>query len=325
MSFNRPSLDLAATFSHENAGEGRLTGSVLLSQACECGSLPALFVRPWILFVVLLVAASPAIAQEPPSSIGDRVGFDQRLGEQVPLGVAFRDEAGRSVTLGQYFGKRPVILTLAYYNCPLLCTQVLNGLARGVKPLSISIGKDFDVVTVSIDPTERPELASAKKEAYLGRYDRPGPESAAGWHFLTGDAPAIEALAKSVGFRYWYNPRTKLYAHAAGIVILSPTGRISRYFYGFDYAPKDVQFSLKEASTEKVGLPISRILLLCYDYDSATGKYTLSILRVLRLAGVATAVVVASFMAIMLWRERRGPNSEAADAGPAGMTDFSTL
>jgi protein SCO1/2 len=279
----------------------------------------------WVgFFALLFISASPAFAQETPGSIGERVGFDQRLGEQVPLGAAFRDEAGRSVTLGQYFGKRPVILTLAYYNCPLLCTQVLNSVARGLKPLSIGIGKDFDVVTVSIDPTEQPALASAKKTAYLGRYDRPGPESAAGWHFLTGDAPAIEALAKSVGFRYSYNPRTKLYAHAAGIVILSPSGRISRYFYGLDYPPKDIQHSLKEASSEKVGLPISRVLLLCYDYDAATGKYTLSILRVLRLAAIATALGVATFMAIMFWRERRESTSEGARATPAGTTDLST-
>jgi protein SCO1/2 len=278
----------------------------------------------WLFAIVLFISASPAFAQETPGSIGERVGFDQRLGEQIPLGARFRDEAGRSVALGEYFGKRPVILTLAYYNCPLLCTQVLNGVARGLKPLSISIGKDFDVVTLSIDPTEEPSLAAAKKAAYLGRYDRPGPESEAGWHFLTGETPAIEALAKSVGFRYTYNPRTKLYAHAAGMVILSPSGRISRYFYGFDYSPKEIQFALKEAATEKVGLPISRVLLLCYDYDAATGKYTLSILRVLRLAAIATALGVATFMAIMFWRERRESISEGVRATPPGTTDLST-
>jgi protein SCO1/2 len=277
-----------------------------------------------VLVGTILLAGSPASAQETPGSIGQRVGFDQRLGEQIPLGARFRDEAGRDVALGEYLGKRPVILTLAYYNCPLLCTQVLNGVTRCLKPLSIGIGKDFDIVTVSIDPTERPALAAAKKSAYLGRYDRPGPEPAAGWHFLTGETPAIEALARSVGFRYSYNPRTKLYAHAAGMVVLSPTGRISRYFYGLDYSPKDVQFALKEASSEKVGLPISRVLLLCYDYDAATGKYTLSILRVLRLAAIATALGVASFMAFMFWRERRDSSTRTVNNAATGTTDFST-
>jgi protein SCO1/2 len=252
-----------------------------------------------------LVLSSVARAQDTPGSIADRVAFDQKLGGQVPLAATFRDESGKTVTLGDYFGKRPVILTLVYYNCPLLCTQVLNALTRSLRPLSIGIGKDFDIVTVSIDPTEDASLASAKKGAYLGRYNRPGPDAEAGWHFLTGDQKSIEALADSVGFRYSYNPRTKLYAHAAGIVILSPTGKITRYFYGIDYPVKDVQYTLKEASQEHVGPPISRVLLLCYDYDAATGKYTLSIVRLLRVAGIATAIGLAAFLSIMFLRDRR--------------------
>jgi len=280
--------------------------------------------RLLILLVGLLVVVPASIAQETPGSITDRVAFDQKLGNQVPLDAVFRDESGRTVRLGKYFEKKPVILNLVYYNCPLLCTQVLNSLTRSLRPLSMSIGKDFDVVTVSIDPTEDAILASQKKEAYLRRYDRPGPESEAGWHFLTGDTPAIEALAKSVGFKYSFNPRTKLYAHAAGIVILSPTGVISRYFYGLDYPAKDVQFVLKEAAGGKVGSPISRVLLLCYDFDSATGKYTLSILRVLRFAGISTALAVATFMAIMFRRDRRGALSESLGNAGSGTADLST-
>ena len=184
----------------------------------------------------------------------------------------------------------------------MLCNQVLNALTRSLKPLSLTAGTDFDVVAVSIDPDETPELAAQKKAAYLERYDRPG--SASGWHFLTGPAPSIESLTRTIGFRYTYNPATKLYSHAAGIVVVTPDGRISRYFYGIDYAAKELQQVLKRAADGQVGSPIGRLLLLCYDYDSATGKYTLSILRLLRVLGTATVVSLGGLVWFLFHRER---------------------
>ncbi len=195
-----------------------------------------------------------------------------------------------------------MILVPVYYQCPMLCNQVLNGLTRTLKPLSIDAGKDFDVVAFSIDPTERPELASKKKAGYLERYERPGTE--AGWHFLTGDVASIEALTRAIGFRYTYNPETKLYAHAAGLVVVTPDGRTARYFYGIDHSPRDLQYELERAAEGRVGSPIARLLLLCYDYDAASGKYTLSILRLSRILGSATALALGTFLFVMFRRER---------------------
>jgi protein SCO1 len=242
-----------------------------------------------------------AHAQATIGTMTSQVGFDQKLGARVPLDLHFRDELGRDMRLGDYFGRRPVILVLMYYRCPLLCSQVLNGLTRSLKPLAVTAGSDFDLVAVSISPEETPDLANQKKAAYLDRYDRPGAEH--GWHFLVGDQEPIAALARTVGFRFQYNPHTKLYAHAAGIVILTPDGRIARYFYGIDYPPKDLQNELKRAAAGRIGPPIGRLLLLCYDYDAATGKYTLSILRLTRILGTATALALATFLAVMFRRE----------------------
>ena len=224
----------------------------------------------------------------------DAVGFDQKLGVRLPLDLRFRDDSGRDLSLGELFGRRPVILAPVYYRCPMLCNQVLNGLTRSLKPLSLDAGKDFDVLAFSIDPAETPELAAKKKAGYLERYDRPGTDS--GWHFLTGDAPSIEALTRAIGFRYTYNPETKLYAHAAGIVVVTPDGRAARYFYGIDYPARELQYELERARQGRVGSPIARLLLLCYDYDAATGKYTLSILRLTRILGTATAVALGQLL-----------------------------
>ncbi|MBX6311347.1 MAG: SCO family protein [Isosphaeraceae bacterium] len=263
---------------------------------------------------ILSMTAVTASAQSS-GTLLQSVGFDQKLGAPVPLDLMFRDESGRVIRLGDYFGKRPVILTLVYYNCPLLCTQTLNGLARGLKPLTPSIGQDFEVVTVSIDPTETSELAKAKKAAYLRRYGRPGSES--GWHFLTGEADSIAKLARAVGFRYSYNPRTRLYAHAAGLVVATPDGRLSRYFYGIDYSPKDLQFGLMESSAGKIGSPIKRLLLFCYDYDAATGRYTLAIVRLMQVLGTATALALGTYLVVMLRRERRPVTAPPQPAPPA--------
>ncbi len=258
-----------------------------------------------MLITIALIGATPNTADAQPKAAGitSEVGFDQNLGADVPLDLPFRDEAGREIRLSDLFGKRPVIVVPVYYGCPLLCGQVLAGLTRGLKPLSLDAGKDFDVIAFSINPEEGPALATSKKEAYLERYDRPGTES--GWHFLTADDTSIKALTTTIGFRYTYNPSTKLYAHAAGIVVVTPDGRVARYFYGIDYPPKELELDLKRAQSGHVGAPIGRLLLLCYDYDAATGKYTLSIVRLIRVLGTSTALALAGFVLFMFRREAK--------------------
>jgi protein SCO1/2 len=252
-----------------------------------------------------LVVGGPASlrAQQTAGSVVNEVGFDQHLGVQLPLDLRFRDDTGRELNLGDLFGRRPVILAPVYYRCPMLCNQVLNGLTRSLKPLSQGAGKDFDVVAFSINPAEKPDLAAMKKSSYLERYDRAGSET--GWHLLTGEEASIAALTRAIGFRYTYNPRTELFAHAAGVVVVTPDGRVARYFYGIDYPAKELQAELERARQGRVGSPIGRLLLLCYDYDAATGKYTLAILRLIRIFGTATAVALGSFVLVMFRRERR--------------------
>jgi protein SCO1/2 len=257
-----------------------------------------------ILFIILAwlaPARTPACAQQVTGGALSQVGFDQKLGTQLPLDLRFRDDSGRERRLGDLFRRKPVILAPVYYGCPLLCNQLLAGLVRGLKPVSLDAGKDFDVVAFSIDPEETFALAGPKKAAYLQRYDRPGTES--GWHFLTGDQSSIATLAEAIGFRYAYNPGTKLFTHAAGVVIATPAGRVARYFYGIDFPPRELQSELEQARAGRVGNPIGRLLLFCYDYDAATGKYTLSILRLLRVLGTATALTLAGFLAVMIRRE----------------------
>jgi protein SCO1/2 len=241
-------------------------------------------------------AAAKAQVQYPTQNIDVRpellkdVGIDQKLNDSVPLDLTFRDETGQTVKLGQFFGSKPVILSLVYYNCPMLCTQVLNGVERSLKDVPMDIGKQFSVVTVSIDPTERPTLAAAKRALYTGLYGRPG--ATEGWHFLTGDPPQIKQLANAVGFRYAYDPQSKQFAHASVIMILTPEGKISRYLYGIQYATRDLRLGLVEASEGKIGTPVDQILLFCYHYDAATGKYSLLISRVLKAAGAFTILVI---------------------------------
>jgi protein SCO1/2 len=245
----------------------------------------------------------------PPSS--DRlptlknVGVDQHLDGQVPLDLQFRDEAGKSVRLGDYFGKRPVILNLAYYGCTMLCGEVQSGIIGSLRALEFNPSTDFDIVTVSFDPKETPEQAAAKKNSLLLRYHRPG--AAMGWHFLTGDQHNIEALTKSVGFDYQYDPTLNQWAHAAAIMVLTPRGKISKYFYGVEFAPKDLRFGLIEASENKIGTVVDQMLLYCYHYNPATGKYGAVIMNVLRLAGVATVLILGGLIFILF---RRDPSFE---------------
>lgn len=232
-----------------------------------------------------------------------KIGIEQKLGEQVPLDLEFRDEAGHMVPLQQYFGENPVILSLVYYNCPMLCNLVLNELSRSLKPLSFSAGEEFDIISLSFDHRETAALAAEKKKNYLKDYDRAGAER--GWHFLTGDSANIAQLAEAVGFRFQYDPVTGQFAHAGGIMVLTPQGKLARYFYGVDYPSRDVRLSLVEASENKIGSPVDQLLLYCYHYDPMTGKYGLVIMNVLRLAGIATVLVLAAFVIVMLRRDRK--------------------
>ena len=247
--------------------------------------------------VLLLFATGPATAwvrdqPSPAPPAGERpkiltdVGFDQHLGDAVPLDAVFRDESGRSVKLGDYFGRRPVVLSLAYYECPMLCTVTLNGLASALDVLSFEPGRDFEIVNVSFEPKETPALAAAKKAAYLHRYKRPG--AAGAWHFHTGDAAQIRRLTDAVGFKYAWDEQTKQYAHASGIMVLTADGRLARYLYGVEYAPKDLRFAIVEASQGRILSPVDRLLLYCYHYDPTLGRYGKSVMAMLRVAAVLT-------------------------------------
>ncbi len=239
-------------------------------------------------------------AGERPRILSD-VGFDQHLGETVPLDAVFRDESGRAVRLGDYFGRRPVVLSLAYYECPMLCTVTLNGLASALDVVSYDPGKEFEVVTVSFEPRETPELAAAKKAAYLRRYRRPG--AAAAWHFLTGDAAQIRRLTDAVGFKYAWDETTKQYAHASGIMVLTRDGRLARYLYGVEYAPKDLRFAIYEASQGKILSPVDHLLLYCYHYDPTLGRYGTTVMALLRVAGVLTLAGLGVLMITLRRRE----------------------
>ena len=233
----------------------------------------------------------------------DQIGLDQNLDAQIPLDLTFTDSKGRTVAIGDFLGDRPALLTLVYYECPMLCTQILNGLTRSLRMVSFDVGKEFDVITVSIDPGETPSLAAVKKEEYVKRYGRAGADR--GWHFLTGRQDQIERLAQAVGFRYQYDPETGLYLHASGIMVLTPEGKLARYFYGVDYSPKDVRLGLIEASQNKIGSVVDQLLLLCYQYDPATGKYGLVIMNSIRIAAGLTVATMVGFILLMLRRERR--------------------
>lgn len=225
------------------------------------------------------------------------VGIDQKLNNQVPLDLVFRDEAGNEVRLGRYFGEKPVILVLAYYDCPMLCTIVLNGVLHSLKELKYNVGQQFEVVTVSFDPTEKPPLAAAKKAIYVGLYGRPG--AAAGWHFLTGEEPSIRQLTEAVGFRYNYDTQAKQYFHATGIMVLTPDGHLARYFYGIQYPSGNLRLGLVEASQGKVGSPVDQVLLYCSQYDPATGKYSVIVSHVLKIAALATVLSLAALVLAM--------------------------
>lgn len=248
-------------------------------------------------------APTPRATSEMAPGLFRGVKFDQNLDTRLPLDVPLRDERGRSIALGDFFGRKPVIVNLVYYECPMLCNEVLNSLLRSMNALAFDVGKEFDVVTVSIDPAETPELASRKKAAYLARYGRKG--AADGWHFLTGDEPSIRRLAKAVGFNYAYDEKSRQFAHPAGIAIATPQGKIARYFFGISYPARDLRLALVEAATGKIGSPMDQILLMCFHYDPRTGKYNVAVMNVVRFLGCMTLASLGTFMLVMFRRDHR--------------------
>jgi protein SCO1 len=250
---------------------------------------------------------SPPVNERPP--LLQNVGIEQHLDTQVPPNLAFVDDAGKGVKLGDYFGRKPLILNLVYFNCTMLCGEELAGLASAMRLVKFDLGNQFDVITVSFDPRETPEMAAAKKKDYVARYGRAN--AASGWHFLTGQAESINGLTKAVGFQYQYDPKTNQYAHATAIMVLTPQGRISRYFYGVDFPPKDLRMGLVEASQARIGNAVDAVLLYCYHYNPETGKYGAIISNILRLAGAATIVILGG-MILVLWRLDRSATRKAA-------------
>ena len=239
-----------------------------------------------------------------------RVTIEQRLNTQLPLDAEFRDETGKTVQLSSYFGKKPVVLALVYYQCPMLCTQILNGVVRAAKVLKFEPGKDYDVVAISFDARETPQDAAAKKAVYMHDYGHP--ETANGWHFLTGGVNPVKRVTDAVGFRYVWDVHTATFAHASAIYVLTPEGKLSKYFYGIDYSPKDMRLALIEASQNKIGNPVDQILLFCYHFDPQSAKYTVYAMGLLRVAGAATVLSLGGFVFIMLRRDSRQKGSRTA-------------
>jgi protein SCO1/2 len=289
-----------------NASLTRVAAFVSVVAAVSFGSL--VLSPPQALGAQMASAPSAAGYKREPGMVSSSlpaalrgIGFDQNIDQRVPLDAMFRDEAGRAVRLGDYFGARPVVMVFAYYDCPMLCTQVINGLSSALGVMSLAPGKDFEIVTVSFNPHDTPATASAKKAVYLGRYTRAG--AAEAWHFLTGDQPEIDRLTKAAGFRYAWDEDTRQYAHPSGVVVLTPDGRLARYLFGIEYGPRDLRLGIVEASAGRVGTPVDSLLLYCYHYDPMTGRYGLMIMRAMRLAGAATVLALAGFILIMLRRE----------------------
>jgi len=275
-----------------------------------------LVVASALLAMALTISASAQInsgVMSPPANTRpprlENVGIEQHLNAQVPADLTFVDDSGKPIRLGDYFGRKPLILNLVYYNCTMLCGEALAGLASAMRLIKFDVGNEFDVITVSFDPRETPEMAATKKKDFVDRYGRTG--AAEGWHFLTGQQDSINALTKAVGFQYQYDPKTNQYAHATAIMVLTPQGRISRYFYGVDFPPKDLRMGLVEASQSKIGNAVDAVLLYCYHYDPETGKYGAMIGNILRLAAAATILLLGGLI-LILWRLDRAATKKAA-------------
>jgi protein SCO1/2 len=269
--------------------------------------------------LVLAIVAPAQLTKEPPVKLLPPdlkdVGIHQQLNHQVPLDLQFKDDSGKTIKLGDYFGHgKPVILNLVYYQCPMLCGESLIGLSSTLRMLKLNMGDDYDVVTVSFDWRETPDLAQKKKAAYVERYGRDG--ATFGWHFLTGDEKNVKALADAVGFHFKWDEKTNQWAHAPAIMIVTPQGRLAQYYYGVEYPPKDVRLGLIEASQNHIGNLVDEVLLYCYHYDPRTGKYGAVITNIMRLGGVVTMVLLGGFLIVMFRRERKGvPTAMTGRAG----------
>ena len=269
-----------------------LAGAMLLVSAAAWAQGAAQGLRP-----------EPGVPASQMPGVLKQVDFTQHLDAQLPLDLPFRDENGRTVKLGDYFGTKPVVLAFVYYECPMLCTQVLNGLASALGVLDESIGKEFDVVTVSFDARETSVVAAGKKKAYLERYKRP--TAAQGWHFLTGDQASIDAITTAAGFSYTWDAATQQFAHASGVMVATPAGRLSRYFFGIEYAPRDLKFALIESSAGQIGGLAEKVLLYCYHYNPSSGRYGFVAMRAVRIGGAITLVALVGFVVVSLRREQR--------------------
>ncbi len=256
--------------------------------------------------ICLLALASHALGQNAQANLTAKSGLDQQLDAQLPLNLAFRDEHGAATLLADYFGAKPVILVLAYYECPNMCTLVLNALLQSAQDLKFELGKEYQIIVLSIDPHEGQALAAAKKQLYTQRYGRPG--AANGWHFLTGDEGSIRSVADAIGFHFVYDPATRQFAHPSVITVLTPAGKVSRYFAGIEYPPKELRLALIEASNNHIGSLTEQLFLLCFHYDPASGKYGLLIKGVIRFAGISTVLVLGSGIALMVRREHPSPS-----------------
>lgn len=255
------------------------------------------------LAAALVLLHGTSHAQNQNRKLAEDIGIDQRLGESLPLDLKFTNEKGQLVRLGDYFDSRPVIINLVYFRCPMLCTQVMNGVLKSTNAMSLDMGEDYTVLSISIDPRETSEMAAEKKKTYVKSYRRKGAEQ--GWHFLTGDEASIKALSSAVGFRYRYDEASDQYLHASGIAIATPQGRLSRYMYGIDYPPRDLRLALVESSDNRIGSPVDQVLLLCFHYDPKTGTYGFVIDGALKIAGTATLLLLATYLVRMYFLERR--------------------
>jgi protein SCO1/2 len=289
-------------------------GAPFLASFARSGNLSRVQHRRILVSLLLLTTTAFGQAMSkgimsPPANVRppylQNVGIEQHLDAQVPADLAFADDTGRPVKLGDYYGHKPLILNLVYYNCTMLCGEALAGLTGAMKMVKFNVGDEFDVVTVSFNPKETPQIAAEKKQDYLKRYGRPN--AAAGWHFLTGPAESINALTKAVGFQYQYDPKSAQYAHATAIMVLTPQGRISRYFYGVDYPPKDLRMGLVEASQNKIGNAVDQVLLYCYHYDPATGKYGAIVANILKLGAGLTILLLGGLIFILFRLEKAAP------------------
>jgi len=271
-----------------------------------------------VLFSLPALAGAQIGPKPPPMAVGQpeilqEIGWDQKLGEKIPLDLAFKDETGKDVVLADYFGDKPVVLSLVYYECPMLCTISLNGLARALEVLSFVPGQQFEVLTVSFDAKEGTELAAAKKRAYMASYDK-SDEGARGWHFLTGDEESVDRLTRAVGFRFAWDEETKQFAHPAGILVAAPDGTITHYLFGVEYSPKDLRLALVAAGQGEVGNAVDQVLLYCFQYDPKTGRYSAAIFNIVRIAGVVTLLAMAGLLLSLSKRRRQDPSAAATSS-----------